>query len=148
MSIRSRIVINVLVLMVVVAIGLAIVICIREDSKIPQVLAQTKWRIQTFMIALEAYKQEWSTYPDSLDPLITRIERKENFLSEGDVLDPWGNSFIYVYPGKHWKSKYDLYSCGPNGNDDCGKGDDIPSWEICPDIRLDWVKKWKDSRKK
>ena len=42
--------------------------------------------------------------------------------SKGELLDPWGHPYrIIVDKGLH------VYSCGPNGIDDHGQGDDIGS---------------------
>ena len=30
-------------------------------------------------------------------------------------MDPWGNAYVYYYPGKHNPSGYDLLSIGPDG---------------------------------
>ena len=47
---------------------------------------------------------------------------------EKDIpLDPWGHSYIYVCPGKHNPSGYDLYSAGPDGRE--GNEDDITNWQ-------------------
>ena len=40
--------------------------------------------------------------------------------AKGELIDPWGNPYrIIVDKGLH------VYSCGPNGIDDHGQGDDI-----------------------
>ena len=40
--------------------------------------------------------------------------------------DPWGNPYIYYYPGKHNPNAYDLLSVGPDGKE--GTDDDIGNW--------------------
>ncbi len=45
----------------------------------------------------------------------------------GEVIDAWGNPLFYRSPGSK-AAKFDLYSAGPNGKDDCGAGDDIGNW--------------------
>ena len=40
--------------------------------------------------------------------------------------DPWGNDFIYLYPGTQNAGKFDLMSYGPDGVQ--GGGDDIGNW--------------------
>jgi general secretion pathway protein G len=37
--------------------------------------------------------------------------------------DPWGNYYLYVYPGKHNPAGYDLYSAGVDGK--AGTDDDV-----------------------
>ena len=41
--------------------------------------------------------------------------------------DPWNHPYIYVCPGKHNPSGYDLYSVGPDGRE--GNEDDITNWQ-------------------
>lgn len=40
--------------------------------------------------------------------------------------DPWGNAYIYRYPGQHNPNGFDLYSTGPDGRE--GGNDDIGNW--------------------
>ncbi|HPU57440.1 MAG TPA: type II secretion system protein GspG, partial [Verrucomicrobiota bacterium] len=40
--------------------------------------------------------------------------------------DPWGNDYIYVYPGRRNANSYDLSSPGPDGRP--GTDDDITNW--------------------
>ncbi len=42
-------------------------------------------------------------------------------------VDPWGNPYIYSYPGTHNRNSYDLYSFGKDGAE--GGKDDINNWE-------------------
>lgn len=44
---------------------------------------------------------------------------------EKDPVDPWGQSYVYVSPGKH-RPDYDLYSKGKDTN---SEEDDIVNWE-------------------
>ncbi len=43
------------------------------------------------------------------------------------AIDPWRNPYVYVCPGAHNTSSYDLSSCGKDGVE--GGGDDIYNWE-------------------
>ena len=43
-------------------------------------------------------------------------------------VDPWGNPYVYYYPGKHNQPTYDLLSVGPDGKE--GTDDDIGNWPI------------------
>lgn len=44
---------------------------------------------------------------------------------EKDPIDPWGNSYVYVSPGKH-RPDFDLYSKGKDQN---STEDDITNWD-------------------
>ena len=52
------------------------------------------------------------------------------YLAPPDLLDPWGNEYIYLSPGTHDPENYpyDLYSCGPNGRE--GGDDDVTIWTM------------------
>ena len=51
---------------------------------------------------------------------------KGPYLKRGVPKDPWGNPYMYRYPGQHSANSYDLYSRGPDGQE--GGGDDIDNW--------------------
>ena len=56
------------------------------------------------------------------------LRLKASDLEEGKYLDPWGNPYVYINPGTHNLSFYDIYSYGLNGQDDQGESDDITNW--------------------
>jgi general secretion pathway protein G len=102
---------------------------------------KAKMQIESLETALKLYKLDNGTYPDTEQGLLSLIEqpetgmlpknwRKGGYLEKGRLpKDPWGNEFIYLFPGAH--SEYDLISYGadgvPGGED---KNKDINSWEI------------------
>ena len=51
----------------------------------------------------------------------------EEFLWHGIPDDPWRHPYIYVCPGKHNPSSYDIMSMGPDGRE--GTDDDITNWQ-------------------
>jgi len=71
-------------------------------------------QIANFEQAIQHYYLENNaTYPASLDALVP------NYMDEIPQ-DPWGNSYVYRYPGTHGK-EYDIESYGPDkapGGDD------------------------------
>lgn len=60
------------------------------------------------------------------------MEFKEDELKDGQLVDPWGQPYLYVSVNggspQHRQRSYDLYSIGPNGTDDDGTQDDIYNW--------------------
>jgi general secretion pathway protein G len=82
--------------------------------------------------ALDAYEVDNGFYPkgkNGLGDLVQQPRDSKNW--RGPYLDklptdPWGNAYIYEYPGKHNASSYDLYSMGPDGKG--GTEDDIGNW--------------------
>jgi general secretion pathway protein G len=78
--------------------------------------------------ALELYKVKFNKYPttaEGLDALVSPPEGRKP-LMETIPTDPFGNDYLYVYPGTHNQSKFDLYSKGPDGTADTD--DDITNW--------------------
>jgi len=81
--------------------------------------------------ALDAYEVDNGFYPKSLQDLIQQPSNAKNWHGpyfDPPVLpvDPWGNPYVYYYPGKHNPSGYDLLSVGPDGKE--GTDDDIGNW--------------------
>ena len=79
--------------------------------------------------ALGAYEVDNGNYPKSLQDLLVQPSNARNW--HGPYLekipqDPWGNNYLYYYPGKHNQNSYDLLSVGPDGKE--GSEDDIGNW--------------------
>lgn len=95
-----------------------------------------KQQIEGFSSALEMYKLDTAKYPtqeQGLEALIAQpqgvINWKGSYLKKKLIpKDPWGNNYIYTYPGEH--GDYDIISYGADGKsggDDEDK--DVLSWE-------------------
>lgn len=80
--------------------------------------------------ALGRFKLDTGSYPKSLQDLtiqpVAAPIRRRPYLNEIPV-DPWGNPYIYNFPGNHGADSYDLASLGPDGQ--AGTDDDIVSWK-------------------
>ncbi len=79
--------------------------------------------------ALGQYEVDNGFYPKSLQDLLVQPSNAKNW--HGPYLDklpddPWGNPYIYYFPGKHTQNSYDLLSAGPDGKE--GTDDDIGNW--------------------
>ena len=91
-------------------------------------------QISAFSTALGIFETDNGYYPkgkDGLQDLRTQPRDAQNWhgpYMEKDIpLDPWNHPYIYVCPGKHNPSGYDLYSPGPDGRD--GNEDDMTNWQ-------------------
>jgi len=91
--------------------------------------------------ALENYKWVMRTYPSTEDGLAILFKKKGEvpdprfagpYLAGtfDELTDPWGQQFEYRCPGKFNLDSYDLWSRGPNRQDDAGRegSDDIKNW--------------------
>ncbi len=91
--------------------------------------------------ALKNYQWDLGGFPDGdagLMALFQSKDRADDDRYKGPYLegtyeelkDPWGQSFIYRFPGEVNEDSFDLWSCGPDGKDDGGKegSDDVKNW--------------------
>jgi len=84
-------------------------------------------------VALDAFEVDCGRYPTAEEGLRALLEQPADaagwrgpYLKKGLPKDPWGNLYVYRFPGQHNVSSFDLYSCGPDGQD--GSADDIDNW--------------------
>jgi general secretion pathway protein G len=94
--------------------------------------AQTQ--ISTFSTALSAFELDVGHYPrgkGGLTDLVTPPRDAQGwkgpYLEKEIPKDPWGNDYVYEFPGKHNTSSYDLYSLGPDMK--ANSDDDITNWQ-------------------
>jgi len=88
-----------------------------SDSKIKS----AKIQLDSLAAALDLYYFDTGRYPttsESLHALLRRPNSSSNWngpyiRSAAIPKDPWGNAYIYKFPGQ--KRQYDLFSLGPGG---------------------------------
>ncbi len=101
-------------------------------NKVVQYIARAKAttaqsQIKSFHNAVKTYYIDTGYYPEQLEDLIVEPAGvtgwdPEGYLEFGQIpLDPWGNEYIYQFPGD--RSKFDIYSLGADGKDQ-GEGED------------------------
>jgi general secretion pathway protein G len=126
-------------MVVIVIIGLlATVVMINVlPSQDRAMIEKARADIATLEQAVDTYRLEMLSFPrmsDGLEALVSqpaRLDRPERYRQGGYVrrlpLDPWGNPYHYVHPGRH--ATYDLYSLGADGREG-GEGNDadIGNW--------------------
>ena len=81
-----------------------------------------------FSEALDLYKIKFNRYPtttEGLNALMSPPGGKKPIM-ETIPRDPWDNEYVYVSPGTHNPSKYDLLSKGSDGVADTD--DDVKNW--------------------
>ena len=91
-------------------------------------------QIANIEIALDMFETDNGYYPSGSDGLEELVEQPSNatswqgpYLKKGVPLDPWGNGYVYEYPGKQNNGGYDILSMGPDGR--VGGTDDITNWD-------------------
>ena len=79
--------------------------------------------------ALDAFEVDNGFFPKTLQDLVQQPGNAKNWHGpylDKIPMDPWGNNYIYYYPGKHNHSSYDLLSVGPDAKE--GTDDDVANW--------------------
>ena len=108
--------------------------------------------IHQLEVALQTYAQDYGRYPhdDGASPtgcvnLILALDNEADGIyycdwptdmkdGSGNLKDPWENAYIYrdsdnaSLAGKERGLQYNIWSTGPDGNDNDGEGDDIRNW--------------------
>ena len=80
--------------------------------------------------ALGQYNVDNGQFPKSLQDLVRKPDGATNWHGpylEKIPIDPWGDPYIYEFPGKHNSDGYDLFSAGRDGK--TGTDDDIGNWQ-------------------
>jgi general secretion pathway protein G len=86
-------------------------------------------------LPLTTYRIQMGDYPstsEGLQALITPPANRADqwhgpYLQDGKIpADPWGEPYVYRYPGTHNKNGYDVFSKGPDRAE--GTKDDIGNW--------------------
>ena len=85
--------------------------------------------LSSIKTALDAYEVDNGFYPKGLQDLIQQPSNAKNWHGpylDNLPVDPWGNPYVYAFPGRHNPNGFDLSSVGPDGK--AGTDDDIGNW--------------------
>jgi general secretion pathway protein G len=85
-------------------------------------------QVSIFRTAIEKFEVENGRYPTSEEGLQALVTNPANLADWTQAmpkvpLDPWGHAYVYKLATDG--SGYDVYSCGPDGQDQNGGGDNI-----------------------
>jgi len=103
-----------------------------EDARIAAAGADIKGNLS---LALRLYEVDNGRYPATQQGLKALLVKPSSAPApknwkgpylEAEPLDPWGQGYVYRYPGSHPPRDYDLFSMGPDGKE---SGDDITNWQ-------------------
>lgn len=120
-----------LLLVLVILATLAAIVVPKFTGRSKQArITATATEISSIETALDAFEVDNGYYPESLEALTTAPAEAANwhgpYLKKAVVNDPWGNPYVYEFPGEHNAEGYDLTSYGPDGK--AGGGDDITNY--------------------
>jgi general secretion pathway protein G len=94
--------------------------------------AATRADLSAIKTALDAFEVDNGYYPKGKNGLTDLLVSPRDAKGwHGPYLDkipqdPWGNDYVFEFPGKHNVSSYDLSSVGPDSK--AGTDDDIGNW--------------------
>jgi general secretion pathway protein G len=90
---------------------------------------------ESIKLPLTSYRIHMGDYPSTAEGLQALIAPPANradqwhgpYLADAKIpLDPWGDAYVYRYPGTKNKNSYDVFSKGPDKTE--GTKDDIGNW--------------------
>ncbi len=124
-----------LLLVLVILATLAAVVTPKFTKRSEQArITAAKTQISQFEVALDTFQIDVSRFPTTAEGLRALVEKPasnaegwlEAYLKRDIPNDPWGNEYVYRYPGQYNQEGYDLSSFGPDGKQ--GGDDDIVNW--------------------
>jgi general secretion pathway protein G len=124
-----------LLLVLVILATLAAVVTPKFTKRSEQArITAAKTQISQFEVALDAFEIDVGRYPTTPEGLRALVEKPtadsdgwlQPYLRRDVPKDPWGNEYVYRYPGQYNEDGYDLYSLGPDRK--LGGDDDITNW--------------------
>jgi hypothetical protein len=97
----------------------------KEEALFSRKIAQAKTTVADLAEAVQAFRDDWGRYPESLDLLTMRpAELNRSWASragqwpyyKGDriPLDPWGQRYRYLAPGRYNPGSFDVWSVHGN----------------------------------
>ncbi|GMR15940.1 MAG: GspG family T2SS major pseudopilin variant XcpT [Gammaproteobacteria bacterium] len=125
------------IMVVVVILGILAAAVVPKIMSRPEQarIEKAKHDITALESALNIYKLDNYQYPSTdqgLESLVTKpsgAPQPRNYKKGGYIKklnkDPWGQEYLYLFPGTH--TDLDLYSLGPDGQP---SDDDIGNWNI------------------
>jgi len=125
-------------MIVVVILGLLATIVVPRMLDRPEQARRMKAKIDIRSIesTLALFKTDTGRFPTTSEGLEVLVSNPgiKGYNSDGYLdkvpRDPWGNTYLYLYPGVHSKD-YDLESYGKDGEDGgTGNNADIESWNL------------------
>ncbi len=122
-----------LLLVMVILTVLAAVVVPKFTNRSEQARSTAaKTDISNLETAIDAFEVDCGRYPATEEGLGALVQQPANvqswhgpYIKRGVPSDPWGNTYVYRFPGSHNTTSYDLFSMGPDGRE---SNDDVDNW--------------------
>lgn len=126
--------IELMLVMVILATMAAIVLPKLTGRSKQAKITAAKTQVSQLEVALDAFEIDLGRYPTTAEGPRALVQKptseadgwQQPYLKRDVPKDPWGNDYVYRYPGQYNEDGYDLYSLGPDGK--LGGEDDITNW--------------------
>jgi general secretion pathway protein G len=124
-----------LLLVLVILASLAGIVLPKLTGRSQQAkITAARTQISQFEVALDAFEIDVGRYPTTVEGLRALVDKptsdsdgwQQPYLRRGIPQDPWGNDYVYRYPGQYNQDGFDLSSYGPDRK--LGGDDDITNW--------------------
>jgi len=121
-------------LLVLVILGVLALVVVPKFAGRSEEARKTAARTDISMLEgqIDIFEQDCGRFPSNEEALGALVTAPANapkwkgpYIKRGVPKDPWGNDYVYRYPGTHNPSSYDLSSMGPDGREG---NDDIDNW--------------------
>jgi len=121
-------------LLVLVILGVLALVVVPKFAGRSEEARKTAARTDISMLEgqIDIFEQDCGRFPSNDEALSVLVTQPANapkwkgpYIKRGVPKDPWGNDYVYKYPGTHNVNSYDLYSLGPDGHEG---NDDIDNW--------------------
>ena len=126
---RGMTLVEVMVVVVIISLvaGVVGVTVFGQLTRAQRNVAYTQ--IKELSNALGLYKLSNRHFPSTGEGLqaLTVSKGSEQPVMTSIPKDPWGNDYVYVYPGTNNPASFDIMSYGPDGVQ--GGGDDVNNWD-------------------
>jgi len=127
---RGFTLIELLLVMVILAILATVVVPKMVGRRAQAEESSAKTGISSISTALDTFEVDNGRYPSSEEGLTALLQAPGNMPNwHGPyvqrVTDPWGQQYMYVYPGQHNTNSFDLYTT--HGGTDTS-GNQINNW--------------------
>ena len=120
--------IELLVVVAVIAILAAITLAAMGGAQQRAARSRTQGEISAIVNALEAFRSQNGQYPDEIAGNLIPYTNIVGYLATdsitvegGQLKDPFGNDFVYIWPGTRNRASFDLYSTAGAGTNEAHK---------------------------
>ncbi|MBB6429894.1 type II secretion system major pseudopilin GspG [Algisphaera agarilytica] len=111
--------IEIMVVVIVIGVIAALIVPNLFDRAGKAKRSVAKQQVGSLETAIQLFQQDYGRFPDTLEELASPPADVEGAsppsIKQKDLIDPWGNPFLYRYPGNNWT--FDLLSTGADGQE-------------------------------